>query len=182
MDWLDLLAVQGTLKSLLQHHSSKASILWHGYLLKFSVHPDLDFLQLGSFCQRSSLFLKGVCVCVCVYFICCRIEGLYQFSCPSPHMSPSGYQISSFPSLWLEQTYLWAFRTFQGFPGGVRAKEPTFQYGRVWHLILENERDQKKTIAGLPGSPVAKTQVSSVGGVGWIPGKATRTVTWLSAL
>ena len=29
MDWLDPLAVQGTLKSLLQHHSSKASILWH---------------------------------------------------------------------------------------------------------------------------------------------------------
>ena len=29
MDWLDLLAVEGTLKSLLQHHSSKASILWH---------------------------------------------------------------------------------------------------------------------------------------------------------
>ena len=28
MDWLDLVAVQGTLKSLLQHHSSKASILW----------------------------------------------------------------------------------------------------------------------------------------------------------
>ena len=29
MDWLDLLAVQGTLKRLLQHHSSEASILWH---------------------------------------------------------------------------------------------------------------------------------------------------------
>ena len=29
MDWSDLLAVQGTLKSLLQHNSSKASILWH---------------------------------------------------------------------------------------------------------------------------------------------------------
>ena len=29
MDWLDLPAVQGTLKSLLQHHSSKASVLWH---------------------------------------------------------------------------------------------------------------------------------------------------------
>ena len=29
IDWLDLLAVQGTLKSLLQHHSLKASILWH---------------------------------------------------------------------------------------------------------------------------------------------------------
>ena len=29
MDWLDLLSAQGTLKNLLQHHSSKASILWH---------------------------------------------------------------------------------------------------------------------------------------------------------
>ena len=36
MDWLDILAVQGTLKSLLQHHSSKASILWHSAF--FSVH------------------------------------------------------------------------------------------------------------------------------------------------
>ena len=33
MDWLDLLAVQGILKSLLQHHSSKASILWHSVFL-----------------------------------------------------------------------------------------------------------------------------------------------------
>ena len=33
MDWLDLLAVQGTLKSLLQHHSSKASVLWHSSFL-----------------------------------------------------------------------------------------------------------------------------------------------------
>ena len=33
MDWLDLLGVQGTLKSLLQHHSSKASIFWHSSLL-----------------------------------------------------------------------------------------------------------------------------------------------------
>ena len=40
MDWLDLLAVQGTLKSLLQHHSSKASILQHSafFILQLS-HP-----------------------------------------------------------------------------------------------------------------------------------------------
>ena len=38
MDWLDLLAVQGTLKSLLQHHSSKASILWLStfFMVQFS--------------------------------------------------------------------------------------------------------------------------------------------------
>ena len=39
MDWLDLLAVQGTLKSLLQHHSSKASILWRSAF--FTVSPTL---------------------------------------------------------------------------------------------------------------------------------------------
>ena len=52
MDWLDLLAVQGTLRSLLQHHSSKASILWRsafftvqlshpyrGCLLLVTLHP-----------------------------------------------------------------------------------------------------------------------------------------------
>ena len=38
MDWLDLLAVQGTLKSLLQHHSSKAPILWCSALVQLS-HP-----------------------------------------------------------------------------------------------------------------------------------------------
>ena len=40
MDWLDVLAVQGTLKSLLQHHSSKASILWHSaFLIVQLSHP-----------------------------------------------------------------------------------------------------------------------------------------------
>ena len=38
MDWLDLLAVQGTLKSLLHHHSSKASILRHSALILTSIH------------------------------------------------------------------------------------------------------------------------------------------------
>ena len=37
MDWLDLLAVQGTLKSILQHHSSKASILQQAISLKFII-------------------------------------------------------------------------------------------------------------------------------------------------
>ena len=42
MDWLDLIAVQGTLKSLLQHHSSKASILQHSafFIVQLS-HPHM---------------------------------------------------------------------------------------------------------------------------------------------
>ena len=40
MDWLDLLAVQGTLKSLLQHHSLKASILWcSAFFIVHLSHP-----------------------------------------------------------------------------------------------------------------------------------------------
>ena len=42
MDWFVLLAVQGTLKSLLQHHSSKASIFWHSafFIVQLS-HPHM---------------------------------------------------------------------------------------------------------------------------------------------
>ena len=45
MDWLDLLAAQGTLKSLLQHHSSKASVLWHSAF--FIVQPSHPYMTIG---------------------------------------------------------------------------------------------------------------------------------------
>ena len=45
MDWLDLLAVQGTLKSLLPHHSSKASILWCSAF--FIVQPSYPYTTAG---------------------------------------------------------------------------------------------------------------------------------------
>ena len=45
MDWLDLLAVQGTLKSLLQHHSSKASIFWHSAF--FTVQLSHPYMPTG---------------------------------------------------------------------------------------------------------------------------------------
>ena len=45
MDWLDLLAVQVTLKSLLQHHSSKASILWHSAF--FMVQLSQPYMTTG---------------------------------------------------------------------------------------------------------------------------------------
>ena len=50
MDWLDLLAVQGTLKSLLQHHSSKASILQHSafFIIQIS-HPYMTTGKIAKF-------------------------------------------------------------------------------------------------------------------------------------
>ena len=58
MDWLDLLAVQGTLKSLLQHHSSKASILWSSAF--FTVQPSQPYMTTGKTIalSRRTLLLK----------------------------------------------------------------------------------------------------------------------------
>ena len=56
IDWLDLLTVQETLKRVLQHHSSKASILWHSAFCIISIH---DYWKHQSFdktdlCQQSN--------------------------------------------------------------------------------------------------------------------------------
>ena len=45
MDWFDLLAVQGTVESLLQHHSSKASVLWHSAF--FMVQLSHPYMTIG---------------------------------------------------------------------------------------------------------------------------------------
>ena len=54
MDWLDLFAVQGTLKSLLQHHSSKASILWRSVF--FMVQLSHPYMTTGK--TRQTFFSK----------------------------------------------------------------------------------------------------------------------------
>ena len=61
IDWFDLLAVQGTFKSLLQHHSSKAFILWHSAFFVFQLlHPIRDYWKNHSFdymdlCRQSDI-------------------------------------------------------------------------------------------------------------------------------
>ena len=54
MDWLDLLAVHGTLKSLLQHHSSKTSILWHSafFMVQLWKNHSFDYMDL---CWQSNV-------------------------------------------------------------------------------------------------------------------------------
>jgi len=49
MDWLDLLSVQGTLKSLLQHHSSNASILWRSAFFIVQITSIHDYWKNHSF-------------------------------------------------------------------------------------------------------------------------------------
>ena len=58
MDWLDLLAIQGTLKSLLQHHSSKASILWHSAF--FMVQLSHPYMTTGKIIALTRLTFVGI--------------------------------------------------------------------------------------------------------------------------
>ena len=54
MDWLNLLAVQGTLKSLLQHHSSKASILWRSAFFTVQLsHPYMTTLKTTALTRQT---------------------------------------------------------------------------------------------------------------------------------
>ena len=68
MDWLDLLAIQGTLKSLLQHHSSKASILRHStfFIVQLS-HP---YMTTGKTVALTRWTSVGKVIHVC-FLICC---------------------------------------------------------------------------------------------------------------
>ena len=89
VDWLDILAVEGTLQSLLQHHSSKASILWHSafFIVQLtSVHDyRKDHSLTGwtfvgkvmslSFNVLSRLVIAFLSSCKCLnFFICWRFQ------------------------------------------------------------------------------------------------------------
>ena len=65
MDWLDLLEVQGTLKSLLQHHSSKASILRPSAF--FTVQLSHPYMTTGKTIALTRRTFVGKCLC---YLIC----------------------------------------------------------------------------------------------------------------
>ena len=68
MDWLDLLAVQGTLKSLLQHHSSKASILWRSaYFIVQLSHP---YLTTGKTLALTRWTFVSKVLCLCFLIRC----------------------------------------------------------------------------------------------------------------
>ena len=86
MDWLDLLAVQGTLKSLLQHHSSKASILWPSafFIVQLS-HP---YVTTGKTIALARRTLKASILQI----VCQGTLGFLRLSverCPGKHIPTS---------------------------------------------------------------------------------------------
>ena len=66
MDWLDLLAVQGTLNNLLQHHSSKASILWRSAYFRVQLsHPYMTTGKTIGLTRQTLLAKYYFCFSIC---------------------------------------------------------------------------------------------------------------------
>ena len=102
MDWLDLLAVQGTLKSLLQHHSSKASILWHSAFFIFQLshlymttgktialtrRTFVDKVMSLLFSMLSGLvitFLSSIIIRKILFIACCSVASVVS-KCLQPY-------------------------------------------------------------------------------------------------
>ena len=92
MDWLDLLAVQGTLRSLLQHHSSKASVLRHSAF--FMVQLSHPYMAIGKtivltdfYRQKKSLFFNTLSRFIIPF--CQRARVYFKFHSCSHHLHSS---------------------------------------------------------------------------------------------
>ena len=77
MDWLDLLAVQGTLKSLLQHHSSKASVLQHSAF--FTVQLSHPYMTTG---KTIALTRRINISHILIYILFQIVPKVCSFKCP----------------------------------------------------------------------------------------------------
>ena len=91
IDWFDLLAVQETLKSLLQHHSSKASILWWSVVFMVQLSSVHDYWRKHSFdwtdiCRQSDILLSGH---LAGLRVACRFRGSGSSS-PGRHSRHTG--------------------------------------------------------------------------------------------
>ena len=87
MDWLDLLAVQGTLKSLLQHHSSKASILrCSAFIIVQLSHPYMTTGKTIGLTRRTFVDkVMSLPTCLLIHFSCARLFATpWTVSCQAP--------------------------------------------------------------------------------------------------
>ena len=82
IDWFDLFAVQGTLKSLLQHHSPKASILWHADFFTVQL---LGYIPLWGICKKAlkSGSQRGICISMSIAALFTIAKRWKQPKCPS---------------------------------------------------------------------------------------------------
>ena len=124
IDWLDLLVVQGTLKSLLQHHSSKASILW--CLAFFIVQLSHPYMTTGKTIALTEVKWSEVAQsCPTLYdpmdctLLCSSVQGIFQARVLE-WVAISSSRGSSWPRDWTQVSHtagrrftIWATREVQ---------------------------------------------------------------------
>ena len=120
MDWLDLLAVQGTLRSLLQHHSSKASILQRSAF--FTVQLSHPCMTTGKTIALTRRTFVGKVMSL-LFNMLSRL--VITFLPMSKHLLISWLQSPSTSTLFPVLPIKW------GFPGGTSVKEPACHKGNV---------------------------------------------------
>ena len=127
VDWLDLLAVQGTLKSLLQHPSSKPLILWYCFLYSPTLYMTTEKTMALT---RWTFVCKGCCL---FFLICCLLLLLWLQSCPTLwdpiDGSPPG---SPVPGILQARTLEWAAISFSN---AWKWKVKVKSLSRVWLLV-----------------------------------------------
>ena len=107
MDWLDLLAVRGTLKSLLQHHSSKASILWcSAFFIVQHSHPHIT---AGKTIALTRWTFVGKVVSLLFNMLLAKSLQLCPTLCDPRDGSPRG---SSVPGILQARTLEWVAISF----------------------------------------------------------------------
>ena len=100
MDWLDLLAVQGTLKSLLQCHSSKASILWYSafFIVQLS-HPYMTTGKIIALTRQTLMTVMSLLFNMLSRLVLLNLKqdllipALYSYLCTFPHIIASKQNI-----------------------------------------------------------------------------------------
>ena len=83
-DWFDLLAFQGTHKSLLQHHSSKASVFWHSTFFKVQLSHPYDYWKKYSF----------VLIIICFYVIYSSVTQSCPTLCDPMNCNTPGFPVN----------------------------------------------------------------------------------------
>ena len=142
MDWLDLLAVQGTLKSLLQHHISKASILWHSAFFIFQLsHP---YMTTGKTIALTRQTFVDKVISLLLNMLS-RVVLRRRRNRTGTPLSPS--QIH-WKNIWtlrkFHKTHLYA---------GRRHQAPRKAAHSLWKEVRENIKDKKRDKRGRDGDP-----------------------------
>ena len=107
MDWLDPLAVQGTLKSLFQHHSSKASIFWHSAF--FTVQLSHPYMTTGKTIALTRQTFVGSVMCLLFIYFFHTFYFFYFFSIYFYQLEANNFTVFQWFLSYIDMNHPWIY-------------------------------------------------------------------------